>query len=852
MRRLLVLLAILATAHAAACAPAAKPPKTTSPATASTRPEAATPPKTTPPADPAATEAADLEARLAHLAGTLEAERERQHVPGMAVAVVRGDRVVFARGFGVRDLTTQEKVTPETLFAIGSSTKAFTATAVGMVVDDGKLSWDDPLSRHVPSLSLQVKAAPGEQATLRDALSHRTGFPRMSVLWASGTLSRDEVFQHASRAEPTAGLREKFQYNNVMYSGAGEASARAAGTTWDELVRTRILVPLGMERTYLTSHEAEKTGALATGYTWYEDENRHQRENLRDISSVAPAGSIHSSVADMTAWLRFQLGKGAFGGKRLMKEATLAETHKEQIPVPGLGGYGLGWFVRDWNGQPFVEHGGNIDGFSASVGLLPNSDIGYVYLSNTTASLLQSQVGPMVFEAMLGDAHRPGDAHTAGAEDYQPYLGVYIGSFGPFQEAPFRVFLEKGKLAVDVPQQGVFELTPPDDKGRRQFKAAPEVSVSFERDRDGKVVAMFVHQAGFDFELPRQGVEPTLHVDPAAVAPYVGKYQEQETAQKTVVTVLIHHGRLALDVPGQMRYALEPPTGPPGDPDADKWRLRVRREFYVTFQKGAGGKVQGLTVHQGDKAVVHTRLPDAGKEVAVTMESMTALRRPDQRKRALAGMGHAVMEGKIRFPNAGIEGTFTVHFEGPDRYRQEADLGKAGRMVQVANGQSAWVDSSFDQAEQLDGLRMMQARITHPLAFIGDWRALFDAVEILGTETVDGKVLHVVSLRAGGLPVWRAYVDPATGDVLRATGFEVAPFGNLPAASNFADYRQVRGVKGLRVPFQITTEVFQSGTMVVTIDRVRTGLRPDPALFPAELPTARNAGTPAASPGGQR
>lgn len=832
-RRLLALITILATAHAVACAPAATPPKTTAPAT----------PRTPTPAPAPAADAADLEARLAHLAGVLEQERERQHVPGMAVAVVRGDRIIFSRGFGLRDLTTREAVTPETLFAIGSSTKAFTSTAVGMMVDEGKLSWDDPLSRHVPALDLQVKAPPGEHATVRDALSHRTGFPRMSVLWASGTLSRDEVFQHASRAEPTAELREEFQYNNVIYSGAGEAGARAAGTTWDELVRTRILVPLGMQRTHLSSREAEKTGALATGYTWYQDQNRHQRENLRDIASVAPAGAIHSSVIDMAAWLRLQLGKGVFGGKRLIQEATLAETHTVQIPIHGLGGYGLGWFVRDWNGQRFIEHGGNIDGFSASVGFLPDSDLGYVLLSNTTASLLQSQVGPLVFEAMLGDAHRRKD--QPGTEDHAPYLGVYLASFGPYQEAPFRVFLKEGKLAVDVPQLGIFEMTEPDDKGRRQFKTATDVAVSFGRDDDGKVEAMYVHQYGFDFELPRQGLESRLHVDPAAVAPYVGKYQEQQTAAKTVVTVQIYRGRLAVDVPGQTQFALDPPTGP----DGDKWRLRIRREFYVTFQKDAGGKVQGLTIHQGGNAVTYTRLPDAGQAAAVTMESMVALRRPDQRKRALAAMGHVVMEGKIRFPNAGIEGTFTVHFEGSDRYRQEADLGKAGRMVQVVNGDSAWVDSSFDQAEQLDGLRMVQARIQHPLAFIADWRALFDEVEILGTETVAGKVLHVVSLRAGELPVWRAYVDPATGDVVEVTGFEIQPFGNVPATSRFADYRQVRGVKGLPLPFQITAEVFQSGDIVVTFDRIRTGLRPDPALYPRELPAARNAVAPAAAPG---
>jgi CubicO group peptidase (beta-lactamase class C family) len=823
MRRSLLVLFLVA-----ACGRAAPPQQTTPPAT----PTAA-------PAEPAApaTDAADLEARLAGLARTLEQERERQHVPGMAVAVVRGDRIVFARGFGVRDLTSNEAVTPETLFAIGSSTKAFTATAIGMLVDEGKMSWDDPLSRHVPSLQLKVKAQAGEQATVRDALSHRTGFPRMSVLWASGTLGRDEIFQHASAAEPTAALRETFQYNNVMYAGAGEASARAAGMPWEALVRTRILEPLGMRHTYLSSRDAGQTGLLATGYTWYPDLQRHERENLRDIASVAPAGSIHSSVLDMAAWLRFQLGDGVFAGKRLIQGATLAETRKVQIAIGSTGGYGLGWFVRDWKGQPFIEHGGNIDGFSASVGFLPGADIGYVLLSNTSASLLQSQVASLVFEALLGSPDREKPA----GEDLAPYLGAYVANFGPFQDARFQVVEKNGGLAVDVPGQDVFELAPPDDKGRRPFRVTDDVAISFERDDSGQVIAMYVHQAGFDWELPREGVAPTQHVDAGAVAPYLGTYRDEQT--KTEVTVLVHRGRLAVDVPGQTKYALEPPATP-GD---DKWPLRVRRAFYVTFQKDAAGTIQGLTIHQGGATVAYQRLADPGKDAPVTMDAIVALRRPDQRARALAAMGHTVMEGRIRFPNAGIEGTFRVHFEGPSRYRQEADLGKAGRLIQVVSGDSAWVDSSFDQPEQLDGQRLAQARIQHPLAYAADWRALFEQVELLGSERAEGKTVHVVGLRAGELPPWRVYVDAATGDVNRASGFEVQPFGNLPSTIHFADHRAVRGVKGLRVPFQITTEMFQSGNMVVTIDRVRTRLRPDASLYPETLPATKGA-APAASP----
>lgn len=818
MKRCILLLSVLA---CAACGPAAPSgPNPASPAT----PEAPAPAPAV--ATPGAAAPVDLDTRLAYLSAELEEARAAQHVPGMAVAVVKDDRVVFARGFGERDLETGEAVTAETLFAIGSSTKAFTATAAGMVVDDGELSWDDPLSRHVPGLRLQVKAEAGEEATVRDALSHRTGFPRMGLLWGSGALSRDEIFQYASRAEPTRGLREAFQYNNVVFTGAGEASARAAGTSWAELVRTRILAPLGMERTYLSAPEAETTGMLATGYTWFDDIGEHQRENLRDIRSVAPAGSIHSSVLDMARWVRFQLAGGAVDGKRLIQEATLAETRKVQIAIEGLGGYGLGWFVREWNGQPFIEHGGNIDGFSASVGLLPEAGVGYVLLSNTTASALQAQVGAIVFDALLGDIRQEQEGT---GEDFTPYLGAYVATFGPFDDDRFEVSLKDGKMALEVPGQGVFGLGPADEQGRRPLEIPQDVKVSFARDDSGKVVGMQVHQHGMVFELPREGVDIPLQVDMDRVAPYLGKYENAE--KKSVVTVRIYRGRLAVDVPGQPTLSMDAPA----PPDDDEWRLRIKREYYVTFQQGPRGQVQGLTIHQGDQGdVAYTRLPD--QEAPVTLERVVALRKPEQRRRALAAIGHTVIEGKVRFPQSGIEGTFSAHFHGPDRYRQEVNLGKAGRIIQVASGDSAWIDSSFDDAEQLRGLRLRQARAQHPMAFVGDWRAFFDSVELAGSEAVEGKTAHVVRLRAGELPAARAYVDPATGDVLRVAGFEVQHFGKIPASSQLEDYRPVRGARGLRVPRRIIAEVFQSGRMIVTIDRVRTRLKPAPELFPAALP----------------
>jgi CubicO group peptidase (beta-lactamase class C family) len=223
------------------------------------RTDASTTPPATPVAKPAPVEPDEQTIRLERLRTRLEEARVRHHIPGMAVAVVEGDEVIFAEGFGLADLEAKRPVVPETVFPIGSTTKAFTSALVAMQIDAGKLAWDDPLPKHVPELQLRPRAAEAGLAakltgggkppepTLRDVLCHRTGFTRMSMLWASGELSDAEILAKAGGAEPIAGFRERFLYNNVTYAVAGEAAARSAGTTWAELLQTRLLDPLGLQ-----------------------------------------------------------------------------------------------------------------------------------------------------------------------------------------------------------------------------------------------------------------------------------------------------------------------------------------------------------------------------------------------------------------------------------------------------------------------------------------------------------------------------------------------------------------------------------------------------------------------------
>jgi CubicO group peptidase (beta-lactamase class C family) len=212
---------------------------------------------------PAATAAPTLEARLERLAAELERNRIDQHAPGAAVAVVRGGELIFVRGFGLANVAEKTPVTPETRFFIGSTTKAFTATLVGMLVDEGVMRWDDPADRHLPYFTLALDSDdPAARATLRDLLSHRTGFPRISLLLANGVLSPEEILRQASQAEPFSRFRQRFHYNNEQYLAAGWAAAAAAGRPWDELTRSRILDPLGMTSTETSARRARAALAV--------------------------------------------------------------------------------------------------------------------------------------------------------------------------------------------------------------------------------------------------------------------------------------------------------------------------------------------------------------------------------------------------------------------------------------------------------------------------------------------------------------------------------------------------------------------------------------------------------------
>jgi CubicO group peptidase (beta-lactamase class C family) len=332
-------------------------------------------------------------------------------IPGLAIAVVKDDSVVYARGFGVREVGKSERVDANTLFAIGSASKAFTAAAVALLVDEGKVKWDDPATQHLPSLQLFDPYATRE-LSVRDLLSHRSGLARGDQVWYATEFDRDEILRRVRFLAPSWSFRSQFGYQNLMYLAAGEVVEEVAGKSWDDVVTERIFAPLGMRASSTSVKALQGRENVATPHAKIEKQVR--LIPYRNIDNIAPAGSINSNVMEVAQWVRLQLGRGEYRGQRLLSDSVIREMQTPQVIIRREGGwelmapasdflmYGLGWFLNDYRGRKVVQHGGNIDGMHALVGMLPEERLGVVILTNLSPNYLTYAVMHRVFDGYLG------------------------------------------------------------------------------------------------------------------------------------------------------------------------------------------------------------------------------------------------------------------------------------------------------------------------------------------------------------------------------------------------------------------------------------------------------------------
>ncbi len=318
--------------------------------------------------------------------------------PGLAVGIVKDGKVVFAEGFGKRDVEKSLPVTSKTRFILGSTTKAFTTMAMGILVDDGKLDWDKPVIHYIPRFKLMDEYAT-LQATPRDLATHRTGLPRHDMVWGNSSFSLEELVESLQFLEPSRDLRTAFQYNNLMYIAAGYLVGQVSGSSWEEVIRERIFKPLGMADSGCTVPELLSAEEFSYAYA-------REKEKLAALPFPPPtdklmygaraSGSVNTTAEDMCKWMLLHLNKGTAGGKQIITSANLLQMHTPQIPIPWrpaeksefmYPSYGLGWMIDSYRDHYRVHHGGATMGFFSYVSLFPHENLGIVVLVNLGGAL---------------------------------------------------------------------------------------------------------------------------------------------------------------------------------------------------------------------------------------------------------------------------------------------------------------------------------------------------------------------------------------------------------------------------------------------------------------------------------
>jgi CubicO group peptidase (beta-lactamase class C family) len=446
------------------------------------------------------TQSSGLAEKLAKIEKEIEEKRKELGVPGVAVAIVKDDKVVFQRGFGWRDVERKLPVTADTLFAIGSCTKAFTAMAAVISQDAGKLSLDESPKKHLSYFKLQDPEADAK-ITVRDLLAHTSGLIRSDVVNSTGVLNREEVIKVAGWAKPTAKLREEFQYQNTMYSAAGEVVAKANGTTWERFIEERIFEPLGMKSSNTSIRDMARVSDHATGY-WLDDKIATKAPFL-NLINIAAAGAINSNVKDMAQWIRLMLGNGVLEGKRLVSEKGFSELVTKHIEM-GDEGYGLGWFLMKRNGHPLISHSGGVDGFNALVALVPDQKLGFAVLINAPEGEMAVMIAEAILDNIVGNPETTAAASasvptaTANLPQYKELIDEY-----ELGEKVVEITTKEDWVVLVVPGQPAYTLIEK-EKDHFGFVELPDsYRATFKRGTAGEITGFLMKQPDGEFDMTR-------------------------------------------------------------------------------------------------------------------------------------------------------------------------------------------------------------------------------------------------------------------------------------------------------------------------------------------------------------
>jgi CubicO group peptidase (beta-lactamase class C family) len=768
--------------------------------------------------------ARDFSEPLAAIEKSIEQKRQELGIPGASLVIVKDDKVVYMKGLGLKDFERKLPATADTLFAIGSATKAFTAMTALMSVDEGKLSLDDSPKKFLPYFKLRDSDADAK-ITIRDLLAHRSGLNRTDLAMVTNMLNREELIKVAGMAKPTAKLGEKFQYQNVMYAAAGEVVAKAQNSTWDKVIQTMIFKPLGMKASDTTAAAMQKARDFSFGYEYNASTKQTRRLPQREIPAAAPAGAINSNAREMSQWLRFMLAGGVWNGKHLVSEKGFNELVSKQINVAGTVDYGMGWFLRQWNGHKVIEHGGNIDGFNAQVAMMPDQKLGFVLLTNVTASSLGSFAMTTVWKNFVA---APEEKTSGPSADPNLEVGKY--------SAPglnLEVALKDGKLILTVPGQPPYPLQ---NLGGRRYKLEdPAPGGFFATFRPMKDKAseteLFLEQPQGNFTLAKVTASttdgPTKETAVSgALGDVVGSY-EHETS-KQVIEIGMKEGKVSLIVPGQPAYPLL---------EKEKNKLRspgLPETYWIDVNRDAGGSVSGIVLNQPEGRFSFRRVASAADGLISTDDLIAKMIAAYGGEENLRKHHSSVTTVDVDLENQGVQGQAVITAKVPNMSASDMTITalgkKIGSIVSYFDGTGGGEILSFAPAETYTGKRLEDIKLGADFYDVLDWKKNFKTIVVKRKGKVGDEDVYVVERRSEtGTPI-TDYISVKSYLVLRRNTVIASDTSGveLPQTESFSDYRKIDGVM---IPFKVVSSNIANGDIVALVKEVKFDVEVPESVF---------------------
>jgi CubicO group peptidase (beta-lactamase class C family) len=345
-------------------------------------------------------------AHLAAIGSLIDKGMRDFKVPGLAIAIVDDERVLYQRGFGMRDIAKNKTVTPDTLFMLASISKSFTVSAMHASAHSGKFGWDQLVAKYLPEFALQDSRATSEM-TVRDLVTHRSGLPRHDQVWLERDISAAELVSALKHLQPSTSFRSEYHYQNLMYMTAGHLLSRVTGMPWSVAMKKTIFTPLSMKRATTSLTEMKRDADHAIGYELIGDKPKPARPMKLD--AMGPTGGVIASVSELARFVSMHIAAGKWRGRAVLPQSAVnamqtpetVMTEAVEWPEIGATQYGMGWFLTDYRGRRLVHHGGNLRGFSTLVSFIPREKLGVVLLSNAGASPLRAPLTYSIYDLLL-------------------------------------------------------------------------------------------------------------------------------------------------------------------------------------------------------------------------------------------------------------------------------------------------------------------------------------------------------------------------------------------------------------------------------------------------------------------